>query len=111
MTIEIIVTVQWSKFNWDMSFENVVALESLLPLEGRVYDLPFSENQRPLVDGKAYIIWRPPHSELNGWWDKRPTEILKSYVVEGEVETDAEQNKQFKFTVVECKIGAHFFSK
>ncbi|MGO2505758.1 MAG: hypothetical protein ACTH7L_06585 [Psychrobacter alimentarius] len=82
-SIQLLQTMQWSKLCWDESWEDVIELESLLPKAGKTYPIKLDENEEYAEEGKAYILWSPPHSELNGWWDKRPSEILKSYVLEG----------------------------
>lgn len=75
--IQILQTMQWSKLCW----EEVIKLDSLLPKVGKTYPIKLDENEDYAEEGKAYILWLPPHSELNGWWDKRPSKILKSYVL------------------------------
>lgn len=82
-SIQLLQTMQWSKLCWNESWEDVIELESLLPKVGKTYPIKLEENEYYAEEGKAYILWLPPHSELNGWWDKRPSEILKSYVLEG----------------------------
>ena len=81
--IQILQTMQWSKLCWDECWEEVIKLDSLLPEVGKTYPIKLDENEDYAEEGKAYILWLPPHSELNGWRDKRPSEILKSYVLEG----------------------------
>lgn len=82
-SIQLLQTMQWSKLCWDESWEDVIELDSLLPKVGKTYPIKLEENEDYAEEGKAYILWLPPHSELNGWYEKRPSEILKSYVLEG----------------------------
>jgi len=83
--IEVLDTVVWSKLKWEESCETTVDINTLLPQVGERYFLPLHFNQQNPKNGKATIVWKPPHSELNGWDDKRPSDMLKSYVVEGVV--------------------------
>ncbi len=82
-SIQLLQTMQWSKLCWNESWEDVIELESLLPEIGKTYSIKLDENEDYAEEGKSYILWLPPHSELNGWYEKRPSEILKSYVLEG----------------------------
>ena len=81
--IEILQTMQWSKLCWDASWEDVIEIETLLPKIGQKYPIKFDENEDFVQEGLVFILWQPPHSDLNGWYDKRPSEILKSYIIEG----------------------------
>ena len=99
MFIKVIDTVEWSRFNWDRSWEKSIDLDMLLPQTGIKYEIPVCFNQAPIENGTAYVIWKPPHSDLNGWSDKRPSEILKSYVIKGEVKTLARNPERVDFIV------------
>lgn len=81
--IELLQTMQWSKLCWDASWEEVIELNDLLPKVGQKYPIKLEDNEYYAQEGKAYFLWLPPHSEFNGWYDTRPSEILKSYVLEG----------------------------
>ncbi|MDO6422291.1 hypothetical protein [Saccharophagus degradans] len=83
MSIVLLQTMEWSKLSWNQSFEKVIPIDLLLPKTGSVYSVNFSKNEDFVEKGTAFILWTPPHSELNGWDDKRPTEILRSYVLKG----------------------------
>lgn len=83
LAIELLQTMQWSKLRWDDSWEEIIELDSLLPEVGHQYRVQLTENENSTKNGRAFILWQPPHSDLNGWWDKRPSEILKSYIIEG----------------------------
>lgn len=113
--IEVLQTMQWSKLCWNESFEAVIALETLLPVIRKTYFIKLNVNESFTEEGIAYILWRPPHSELNGWWDKRPSEILDSYIIEG-VLTDLRLNDKnreatFDFKVNNCSRLVSYFSK
>lgn len=82
MSIELLQTMQWSKLCWEQSFADIIELHTLLPKVGQHYPIVLGRNEDFAVEGLAFILWLPPHSELNGWWDKRPSEILQSYVIE-----------------------------
>lgn len=112
-SIQLLQTMQWSKLCWDESWEEVIALESLLPEVGKTYSIKLDENENYAKEGKVYILWLPPHSELNGWYDKRPSEILKSYVLEGDLynATSNYENREyfFDFQVVSRKRLIDYF--
>ena len=113
MTIKLLQTMQWSKLCWDASWEDTIELEDLLPEVGKTYPIKFDDNEYYAEKGKAYILWFPPHSELNGWWDKRPFEILKSYVLEGTLSNPSSNYEKrkyfFDFQILECKRLMDFF--
>ena len=77
MSIELLQTMEWSKLCWDQSFEEIMSLDLILPKTGEIYSVRFEENEDFVREGSAFILWQPPHSELNGWDDKRPSEITK----------------------------------
>ncbi len=111
--IHLLQTMQWSKLCWDESWEDVIELESLLPEVRKTYPIKLDDNEYYAEEGKAYILWLPPHSELNGWWDKRPSEILKSYVLEGTI-SNASSNYEkreyfFDFQILERRRLIDFF--
>ena len=113
MTIELLQTMQWAKLCWDKSWEDVIEIESLLPKIGENYPIKLEDNEYYAEEGKAYILWLPPHSELNGWWDKRPFEILKSYVLEGTLSNPSSNYEKreffFDFQILERKRLMDFF--
>lgn len=74
-------TMSWTKLNWDLSWSEKISLSELLPKVNHSYPIELGkENKDYAKEGKVYFLWQPPHSELNGWYDKRPSEILKSYI-------------------------------
>lgn len=85
MSIKILQTMKWSKLCWDQSFAKIIELDTMLPKVDQNYPIVLDRHEDFAEEGRAFILWQPPHSELNGWWDKRPSEMLKSYVVEGEL--------------------------
>ncbi|MGP9492709.1 hypothetical protein [Psychrobacter sp. AOP7-B1-24] len=115
--IQLLQTMQWSKLCWDESWEEVIALESLLPEVGKTHSIKLDENEDYAEEGKAYILWLPPHSELNGWYDKRPSEILKAYVLEGDLSnaTSNYENREYFFDfqvtsrtrLIDCFVNIH----
>lgn len=113
--IELLQTMQWSKLHWDDSWEEIIELDSLLPKVGEQYRVQLTENEKSTKDGRAFILWQPPHSELNGWWDKRPSEIFKSYVIEGTLSNRSSVFQTceilFDFKVTSYKKLIDYFSK
>jgi hypothetical protein len=99
MSIELIQTMQWTQLCWDASFENIVDLDNVLPKIGEVYPAKIERNEDFAKEGKAFLLWQPPHSELNGWYDKRPSEILKSYVLDGLIKNISPNRLEFDFEV------------
>ncbi|PCJ16186.1 MAG: hypothetical protein COB04_11600 [Gammaproteobacteria bacterium] len=100
MSIELLQTMEWSRLCWDQSFEKLMELDSILPKVGETYSVKFENNEDFVQEGHARILWQPPHSELNGWSDKRPTEILKSYVIEGKLKNSSESGLAFDLEVL-----------
>lgn len=131
MSIEIILGMQWSKLNWELSWSSIVKLDDLLPKIGGKYFLPDSAHDpivkageryfkwKPLLspehtyikEGVAYFIWKPPHSELNGWFDDRPSEILKSYVIKCNVSKDIEGKGSLQVEVTGVLKLRNFFDE
>jgi len=110
VTVNVIESIQWSRLNWELSWQRTVELEKLLPSIGGVYVPTFdSYYQNRIVDGETHIIWKPPHSELNGWADKRPAEILKSFLVKGLIETHSNDSEKLKLTVLHLEKLTDFF--
>ena len=113
-SIQLLQTMQWSKLCWNESWEEVIQLDSLLPIVGQTYRIKIDENEDYAEEGQAYILWLPPHSELNGWYDKRPSEILKSYVLEGTlsnaVSDDEKREYLFDFQVISRRMLVDYFA-
>ena len=111
MSIELLQTMEWSKLEWDQSFENVIDLNSLLPTIGKTYPVKFNRNEDFAKNGQAFLLWQPPHSELNGWDEKRPSEILRSYVLEGTLKHANSGGLTFEFEVLGSTRLVDFFSR
>ena len=82
--MELIIGVPWSELRWEASWRPLVPVAALLPCPGEEIEVrldPFFETP---PDGSASLLWQPPHSELNGWRE-RPSEVLESCVIEGEL--------------------------
>lgn len=90
-------SMSWAKLSWDLSWIKKVELSQLLPQVNHSYVVELERNEDYAKEGKAYFLWQPPHSELNGWFDKRPSEILKSYVLEGTLISLSGKNLKFDF--------------
>lgn len=99
MSIEVLQTMKWSQLCWDQSFEKVIHMEDILPKKGETYPVNLTENENYAQEGDICILWQPPHSELNGWNNKRPAEIINSYVLKGKLRHSDVQGVQFKFEV------------
>jgi hypothetical protein len=110
MSIELIQTMQWTSLCWENSWENIVELDNVLPKIGNVYPVKIQNNEDFAKEGKAFILWQPPHSELNGWDDKRPSEILKSYVLDGLIKNTSPNGLEFDFEVNDRIRLINFFS-
>jgi hypothetical protein len=111
MSIELLQTMEWSRLCWDQSFEEVINLDSVLPKVGNTYPVKFSRNENFVKEGQAFLLWQPPHSELNGWFDKRPSEILSSYVLEGRLRNAKYGELTFDFDILGCAKLVDLFSK
>lgn len=86
--IELLVSANWSKTNWDLSWQPVIDLNELLPKVGESYEITLQDSEADYTqNGIHYLLWLPPHSELNGL-DDRPIEVLKAHVVEVELLED-----------------------
>ncbi len=99
MSIELIQTMQWTQLCWEVSFKSIIDLENILPKIGYTYPIKIDENEDFAKEGKTFLLWQPPHSELNGWYDKRPSEILKSYVLDGLIKNKRANGLEFDFEV------------
>lgn len=83
--IELLSSANWSRTNWDLSWESIIKLDDLLPKVGQRYQISLKDSEaQDTQNGKYYLLWLPPHSELNTLYD-RPTEVLKSFVIEVEL--------------------------
>lgn len=83
--IELLTSANWSRTNWDLSWEPIIKLADILPRVGERYQISLQDSEaQNTKNGKYYLLWLPPHSELNTLYD-RPTEVLKSYVIEAEL--------------------------
>ncbi len=111
MSIELLQTMEWSRLCWDQSFEKVIDLGSILPKAGTTYHVRFARNEDFAKEGHAFLLWQPPHSELNGWHDKRPSEILRSYVLEGCLRHVSPDGLAFDFEVFDFTALVNFFSR
>ena len=83
--IELLASANWSRTNWDLSWEPIIKLDEILPRVGEQYQISLQDSEaQNTKNGQYYLLWLPPHSELNTLYD-RPTEVLKSYVIEAEL--------------------------
>lgn len=83
--IELLTSANWSRTNWDLSWEPIIKLDEILPKVGERYQISLQDSEaKNTKNGQYYLLWLPPHSELNTLYD-RPTEVLKSYVIEAEL--------------------------
>ena len=111
MNIKILQSMEWSKLYWENSFKDLIQLHEILPKIGFSYPVTLERNEDYANEGKAFILWRPPHSDLNGWNDKRPSEILKSYIIEGNLKQIRGNYLQFSFKVTDLIPLTTFFNK
>jgi hypothetical protein len=98
-SIYLFQSMSWAKLCWDLSFTEKVELSKLLPQINHSYPIVLQwEEYCPTAEkGKAFFLWQPPHSELNGWHDGRPSEILKSYILEGTLTNYSLYSREFDF--------------
>ncbi|MDY6481936.1 hypothetical protein SKM54_05685 [Acinetobacter faecalis] len=83
--IELLASANWSRISWKLSWEPIIKLDELLPRVGERYQISLKDSEaRHTENGRYYLLWLPPHSELNTLYD-RPTEVLKSCVIEAEL--------------------------
>jgi len=93
--------MQWSKLCWDLSWNERIDLEAIVPKIGNSYPIELTWNEDYAHIGFVEFLWRPPHSELNGWTD-RPSEIFKSFIVGGELKISTRLREKFRFKVSSC---------
>lgn len=87
----------------------IISIEDILPKEGLVYPVRSGFDAIPLKAGAARFLWQPPYIELNGWLDRRPSEVLKTFVLEGELSNPTDGNLQFDFLVTNrCRLVEKF---
>ena len=83
--IKLLTSANWSQINWDLSWETIINLDEILPKVGGNYQISIEDSEaRYTKNGRYYLLWLPPHSELNTLSD-RPTEVLKSHIIEAEL--------------------------
>ncbi len=110
MSVELLQTMEWSKLCWDQCFEKLIPLDLVLPKVGEIYPVKFEKNEDFIREGYGFILWKPPHSELNGWDDKRPSEILKSYVIKGLLNNVKGNGLAFDFEVTSIIKLVEYFN-
>ena len=91
---------EWSKLNWDLSWSEKMKIADVLPNIGTTYIIRTDAWVAPTKEQSVDIVWRPPHSELNGWSD-RPYEIQRSYLIRGLLQQREPWDGMFKFLVTE----------
>lgn len=98
--MKLLQSMQWTKLNWDLSFQEKIRLAQILPKPFYTYNIELTWHEEYVDYGKVNLLWHPPHSELNGWVD-RPSEILKSYVLTGMLKRSEIKKRSFSFQVYE----------
>jgi len=78
---------------------------------GKTYPVKLARSEDSAKEGRSFLLWQPPHSELNGWYDKRPSEILRSYVLEGNLRHVGAGGLAFEFEVIARTNLVDFFSR
>lgn len=81
--IELLASANWSRTNWNLSWEPIIKLDELLPRVGERYQISLKDSEARHTE-RYYLLRLPPHSELNTLYD-RPTEVLKACVIEAEL--------------------------
>ena len=83
--IELLASANWTRTNWDLSWQSIIELSELLPTVGESYEIVLLESEAENTSNGIYdLLWYPPHSELNNL-DDRPTEVLKAHVIKTEL--------------------------
>lgn len=96
MSITFEDSMVWSKLCWDKSWEKCIDLDDVLPKANQVYPVTLRKSNSRIC-GIARLLWKPPHSDLNGWNDIRPSEISKSYVLDGVLSNPSINGMNFDF--------------
>jgi hypothetical protein len=104
-------SMSWAKLCWYLSWAEKVELNQLLPQSNRSYPIELEWEENYAKEGKALFLWLPPHSELNGWFEKRPSEILKSYVLKGILTNPSLNNRKFDFYLEKLTLLTEIFSE
>ena len=97
----ILQSMQWSKLCWDLSWNERIDLETIVPKVGNSYPIELTWNEDYTRIGFVEFLWQPPHSELNGWTD-RPSEIFKSFIIGGKLEISTRPGEKFRLKVSSC---------
>ncbi|MBF0674482.1 hypothetical protein [Pseudomonas sp.] len=97
----ILQSMQWSKLCWDISWNERIDLEAIVPKVGNSYPIELTWNEVYARIGFVEFLWQPPHSELNGWKD-RPSEIFKSFIIGGKLEVSTRPGEKFRLKVSSC---------
>ena len=85
--IELLCSANWSRLNWDRSWEPIIDLIDILPHVGEKYFIHLEDSEAEQTqNGTYFLLWLPPHSELNGLCD-RPQEILNAHVIQAKITT------------------------
>jgi len=98
---KILQSMQWSKLCWDLSWNERIDLEAIVPKVGNSYPIELTWNEGYSPIGFVELLWQPPHSELNGWTD-RPSEIFKSFIIGGKLEISTRPGEKFRLKVSSC---------
>ena len=98
MKIELLQTVEWSKLYRDQGFDKTFDIVQVLPEVGKEYCIEISANENYAREGLAYILWRPPYTEFNGY-SVRPSDVKKSFVIEGNIKSINRKNSIYAFEV------------
>lgn len=101
--IYLLQSVEWSRLCWNLIWEEKIKLDNLLPEVGCVYPVTLQWNEGIKKTSTVKFLWRPPHSELNTWQD-RPSEILKSYVLQGELCKVKPDNEDLHYNFCVTKV-------
>jgi hypothetical protein len=110
-SIYLFQSMSWAKLCWDLSSTEKVKLSKLLLQINHSYQIVLEWEEYCPTEDKAFFLWRPPHSELNGWHDGRPSEILKSYILEGTLTNYSLYSYEFNFYLTKITPIIDTFNK
>lgn len=99
MSICIDDSMVWSRLCWDKSWESQSDIDEILPKADQVYPVSFRQ-YHSLKSGVSSILWKPPQSDINGWYENRPSEISKSFVLDGVLSNPSSNRLNFDFLLL-----------
>ncbi|MFM2479708.1 hypothetical protein [Celerinatantimonas sp. MCCC 1A17872] len=107
----LVQSMHWANLCWESSNKSIIELDEILPKIGQSYKIKLSQEEDYVGVGSVLILWKPPHSEQNMWDDLRPSEIRRSYVLNGDICNVSTDKMTFDFHLNEKIPLVEFFSR